>query len=252
MSLILVVIVGGFIGVLINYFSDVLPISRRFTCPLCRVCQQPYSSAAYVALRKCAHCGAKASRRSVMVLAAAMLASVLLKLFPLGMLGYWESLPILAFLGVIMVIDIEHRVVLYQTSLFGFFLFLMYGMILHGFISAALGALAGLIIMLAFYFLGMAFAKIAGRIRRRQIDEVAFGFGDVCVGTILGLLTGWPAINGAIILAFFAFSAFSVVLLLGLILTKKYHAFAHAQPLTIFLILGAIAMFYLEVPGLAA
>ena len=144
-----------------------------------------------------------------------------------------------------MVIDIEHRVVLIQTSIFGFGLFFLYGIILHGLLNSILGALAGFVITLTFYFLGAALTKIAGKLRHQEINEVAFGFGDVNLGTVLGLLTGWPPIVGAIFLSILAFSAFSFVLLFVLIFTKKYQAFSNALPFTVFLILGAVAMFYL-------
>lgn len=245
MSLILVVIVGGIIGILINYFSDVLPVSRRIARPLCSVCSQPYSMKDYLISYKCSKCGSRISTRSIIVLISAIVICILLKFFPFSILGFWETLPILIFLGVIMVIDIEHRVVLVQTSIFGFVLFFLYGIRLSDLLSTIFGALAGFLIMLMFYFLGTAFIKIAGKLRHQKIDEVAFGFGDVCIGTILGLLAGWPLIVGVIFISILAFALFALVLFFALILAKRYHAFSNAQPFTIFLILGVIAIFYL-------
>jgi len=245
MSLILVVIVGGIIGILINYFSDVLPVSRRIARPICRVCNQPYSIKDYLISYRCSICGNRTSTRSIIVLISAIGICILLIFFPFSILGFWETLPILIFLGVIMVIDIEHRVVLFQTSIFGFVLFFLYGIRLRGLLSTIFGTLAGFLIMLSFYYLGIAFTKIAGKLRHQKIDEVAFGFGDVCVGTILGLLTGWPLIVGVIFISILAFVAFSLVLLFVLLLAKRYHAFSNAQPFTTFLILGVITIFYL-------
>jgi len=99
--------------------------------------------------------------------------------------------------------------------------------------------------MLIFYLLGIAFNAIIGKIRHQKIDEVAFGFGDVSIGTILGLLTGWPSIAGAIIIAILAFGVFSLVLILTLVLSKRYQAFANALPFAPFLILGTMVLFYL-------
>ena len=245
MSLILVVIVGGIIGILINYFSDVLPVSRRIARPLCRVCNQPYSIRDYLISYRCSICGNRTSTRSIIVLISAIVICVLLKFFPFSILGFWATLPILIFLGVIMVIDIEHRVVLIQTSIFGFVLFFLYGIRLSDLLSTIFGALAGFLIMLIFYYLGKVLTKIAGKLRHQKIDEVAFGFGDVCVGTILGLLTGWPSIVGAIFISILASVAFSLVLFLALLLAKRYHAFSNTLPFTTFLILGVIAIFYL-------
>ncbi len=139
MPLILVMIVGGFIGILINYFSDVLPVSRRITRPLCRVCNQPYSIKDYLISCRCSTCGNRTSTRSIIVLISAIISCILLKFFPFSILGFWATLPILIFLGVIMVIDIEHRVVLVQTSIFGFVLFFLYGIRLHDLLSTIFG-----------------------------------------------------------------------------------------------------------------
>jgi len=246
MSLIIIVIVGGIIGILINYFSDVLPVSRRITRPLCRVCNQPYSIKDYLVSCRCSRCGnSRTSTRSIIVLISAIVICILLKFFPFSILGFWATLPILIFLGVILVIDIEHHAVLVETSMFGFVLFFIYGIILNGLRRTIIGALAGFLIMLIFYFLGLAFSKIVGKLRHQEIDEVAFGFGDVGFGLILGLLTGWPLIVGAIFISFLAFGAFSLVLFFALLLSRRYHAFSSALPFTPYLILGAIAILYL-------
>lgn len=245
MSLTLNVIVGGIIGLLINYFADVLPASRRFTRPVCSGCDQPYTTRDYLISFKCSRCGNKRSTRSIIVFISAIVSCILLKFFPFSVLGFWATLPILIFLGVITVIDIEHRLVLFETSLFGLVLFFIYGMILHGLLRTMTGALAGLLIMLSFYLSGIGFSKIVGKLRGRNISEVAFGFGDVFAGSFLGLLTGWPAIAGVVIIALLAFGAFSFVFLIVLLVSKRYRAFASALPFAPFLILGTIAIFYL-------
>jgi prepilin signal peptidase PulO-like enzyme (type II secretory pathway) len=245
MSLIIIVIVGGIIGILINYFSDVLPVTRRFSRPLCRVCNQPYSLKDYLVSFRCASCGNRTIARFLIILISAIVLCIILNYFPFSTLGFWASLPILIFLGVIIVIDIEHHAVLVETSIFGFGLFIIYGILLNGILTTIFGALVGFLIMLIFYFLGIALSKIAGKLRHQEIDEVAFGFGDVCFGLILGLLTGWPSIFRAITISIFVFAGFTLVLFFALIVSKKYRAFSNALPFTPFLILGAIAIFYL-------
>jgi prepilin signal peptidase PulO-like enzyme (type II secretory pathway) len=245
MSLIIIVIVGGIIGILINYFSDVLPVSRRFSRPLCRVCDQSYSIKDYLVSFRCSSCGNRTVSRFLIIVISAIVLCILLNYFPFSTLGFWATLPIVIFLGVILVIDIEHHAVLIETSIFGFVLFLIYGIILNGIFRTIFGALVGFLIMLIFYYLGIALTKIAGKLRHQVIDEVAFGFGDVCFGLILGLLTGWPSIFSAITIAIFVFAAFTLVLFFALIVSKRYRAFSSALPFTPFLILGAIAIFYL-------
>lgn len=245
MQLIINVIVGGLAGMLINYLSDVLPVSRRFTRPVCTGCSHPYSIRDYLSLNKCSQCGTKRSPRSLIVLILAVLVCILLNFFPFSTLGFWATLPILVFLGVILVIDIEHRVVLIETSIFGFVLCLVYGIFLSGLFTTLLGGLVGFVITTLFYLLGIAYVKIAGKLRHQTIDEVAFGFGDVLAGTFLGLLLGWFSVFGAILIAIITFGAFSLIYIISLLISKRYNAFSTALPFTPFLVLGTIVVFYL-------
>jgi len=245
MSLIINMVVGVVVGLVINYLSDVLPVFRRFTRPVCPSCGQPFSLSNYLSFNKCSHCGTKRSNRSFIVLITAIVISILLYFFPFSGLSFWATIPILTFLGVIVVIDIEHRAVLLETSFFGFVLFLIYGIILHGLVKTIMGGLVGFLITILFYGLGIAYVKIAGKLRHQAIDEVAFGFGDVFAGTFLGLLLGWSSVFGAIIIAIFTFGAYSLIYIVSLLISKRYNAFASALPFTPFLVLGTIVIFYL-------
>ncbi len=245
MTLVLYAFIGGLCGILINYFSDVLPMFHRITRPVCQECHQPYSIKDYLLSCKCSYCGNKKPLRATLVFISTIVISLLLYFFPIPAFSFWAALPILMYLGVVAVIDIEHRLVLFETSIVGFVVSMIYGIALRGFLGTLLGAIGGLVIMLLFYFLGIGFNLIMGKIRSQKIDEVAFGFGDVCIGTILGLLAGWPSIVGIIIIALLAFGVFSLFFLLALILSKRYRVFTSALPFVPFLILGTIIMFYL-------
>ena len=245
MLLIINVLVGWLVGILINYLSDVLPATRRITRPICTACSHPYSMRDYLMLNNCSHCGAGRSKRSFFVVIIAILICILLDYFPFSRLSFWETLPVLIFLGVITVIDIEHRVVLIETSIFGFILFLLYGIILNGLLRTIMGGLVGFLITILFYFLGIAYVRIAGKVRHQVIDEVAFGFGDVLAGTFLGLLLGWPSVFGAIIIAIFTFGTYSLIYIVTLLISKRYSAFSNALAFTPFLVLGTIVLFYL-------
>jgi len=245
MHILIPLIVGIISGLAINYLADVLPETRRFSQPVCPSCDENYPIRDYISIQKCPTCGNKRTIRTYAVLFAAISFSVLLQFFPLFRLGLWASVPILIYLLTILVIDYEHRLVLFETTLFGLVLCLVYGLILHDFSSTLIGGLAGFTIMLLFYLLGKGFSKIIGYVRRKEIDEVAFGFGDVSLGTVLGLLVGWPGILGAIFISMIAFVAFAVLYLIILIFLGKYRAFSNTLPFTFFLVLGAIAVFYI-------
>ena len=243
--MILAVPVGLALGWLVNYLADVLPATRRPTRPVCPECGQPYPLKTYLLARRCPQCGEGQSLRRAVVLVAAVAACVLLVFFPLAGLGFWASLPLLTFLGVIAVIDIEHRLVLIETSLFGLVLCFVYGVILRGVMATLTGGLGGMLVMLALFLLGMLFSRVVGALRGRKVGQVAFGFGDVFAGAFLGLLTGWPVILGAIVIGMLAFAVYSLVYIGYLLITKRYSAFATALPLAPFLILGAVVLLLL-------
>ena len=101
--------------------------------------------------------------------------------------------------------------------------------------------------MIIFYYFGILFSKVLGKIRKQEIEEVALGFGDVYVCGFLGLLTGYPLIIGTILLAIIASGIFSFLYIIIKMLLKNYHALT-AIPYTPFLIAGAIATFYIQIP----
>ena len=249
MEAILVVIIGAICGVIINYFADVLPIYRKPGPPICSNCAKRFTVYNYLISFRCKNCGKRVSTRTLFVHICSILAAVLVWIFPYQNFSFWWSIPIIIFLGVILVIDIEYRVVLIQTSVFGLILMFLLGLVNQGFalkglIITALGGAAGFLIMIGFYYLGILFSKIMSRIRHQEIEEVALGFGDVYVSAILGLLIGWPEIVSAIILAVVISGVFSFLYLLSLSILKKYKSFS-AIPYTPFLIIGSILLPYI-------
>ncbi|MCB2202569.1 prepilin peptidase [bacterium] len=239
------VLAGVLVGLLINYFIDVFPQTRRLSNPVCSICDQPKQLSDYILIWQKPNCGHGSPITSVTIIGGSILASILFGQFQIPGLSYWATLPLMLYLGIVLVIDIQHRLILTETSLFGMVLGIIYGYFLHGFLGALFGGLGAFGIMLAFYLLGKLFSFIVGRLRNRVISEIAFGFGDIMIGGVLGLLTGWPSVIGMVLIAIVTFGAFSIVYLLGLILTKRYQSFATALPFAPFLILGALFMLYI-------
>jgi prepilin signal peptidase PulO-like enzyme (type II secretory pathway) len=239
------IIVGFAIGILIYYFIDVFPHSRKITHPVCSECNQPRRFLDYLRFWQMPQCGHGNPVSAVAIVGGSIIASTLVGYFPISGLSFWATLPLMIYLGVVLVIDIQHRLILTETSLLGMALCFVYGYFLNGILGTAFGGLGGFGIMLAFYLLGKLFSFIVGKLRHKKINEVAFGFGDIMLGGVLGLLTGWPAVIGIILIAILTFGAFSIVYLLVLVLTKRYKSFATALPFAPFMILGALIMLYI-------
>ena len=231
-------------AIIIDYLADVLPETRTLSKPVCKQCGQPFSAADYLLSRRCSRCKEKRPSKLIIYLCSMLFSAMVFLVLSAG-LPLWAVIPLQIFLGTILVIDYEHRVVLIQTTLFGLILFFIYGFVLNGLSATLLGGLAGLLIMLVFYLLGILFSKVIEIIRKQKIDEVAFGFGDVCMGTVLGLLIGWPGIAAAIIVCMFGFVAFSFIYVAVMLIFRQYRAFSTTLPFTFFLVFGAMVILFL-------
>ncbi|EKD88195.1 MAG: hypothetical protein ACD_35C00010G0001, partial [uncultured bacterium] len=94
-NLIIYAFVGGLIGVLINYLSDVLPLTRRFSQPVCPHCAKPFSLKGYLISFKCPNCSQKPRNRNFVVLVASIIAAVMVGIYPLIGLNFWLTIPVM-------------------------------------------------------------------------------------------------------------------------------------------------------------
>lgn len=153
-------------------------------------------------------------------------ASIYTWLQPPSKLGYFLGWILIIYFGVVFVIDLEHRLILHPTSIFGAILGLIVGIVAHGVSATLLGGLGGLLIMLAFYGFGVLFT----RIRTRHLlangqeadDEEALGAGDVILVTILGLIVGWPLIWLCLLYGILLGGFVSLFVVLWLVINGKY------------------------------
>lgn len=231
---------GWAAGLLVNYLADVLPAERGLISPGCPVCQARRSMRSYLPWpRPCAQCGRKPALRHWLAPALLTLAAVWAWLNPPAGLSLALGLLVLFYFTLVLVIDIEHRHILHITSLAGALLGLAVGWARQGLAATLLGGLAALLIMLAIYFLGGLFGRLLGRLSGRAIREAPFGFGDVLLGTIIGLMTGWPEVLRSLFITILVAGAFSLVYLVVLLALRRYKL-GSAIPYAPFLITGAI------------
>ena len=154
----------------------------------------------------------------------------------------------LTYFGVVVVIDLEHRLILHPVSIVGAILGLVVGTMAHGITATLLGGLAGLVIMGFLYFIGALFAKYRARKLGKDDEEEALGFGDVILAGILGLMLGWPFIWFGLLLGILAGGLISLIIIAYLLVSKKYQTMSFFIAYGPYLILGATLVMFVIVP----
>ncbi|NWF63968.1 MAG: prepilin peptidase [Chloroflexi bacterium] len=246
---ILPLIIGWISGWAVNYLSDVLPITRQLSRPVCIQCNTQLSIKEYLLFQRCSNGHPRSLRAWVAQIAITGL-SLYIFMCPPAIIGYWAGMILLMYLGVVFVIDMEHRLILHPTSIAGSLLALTLGSILHGIVPTLLGGLGGLLIMLLFYLFGVFFAKIRARRMHAQgleaDDEEALGQGDVILVAVLGFLVGWPLVWFMIVVSILLGGMVSFLLVIGLLATRRYNANAWMIfiPFGPYFILGAGLIVY--------
>lgn len=171
--------------------------------------------------------------------------SVYVSFFPPVKLGYWLGIIVLAYLGVVVLIDLEHRLIMHPVSIFGAVLGLLVGILRIGLVRSLIGGAAGFLIMWLIYLLGVLIIKLVNRRRGQAVNDVALGFGDVNLSGVLGLMLGWPLILVGLVVAVLIGGLVSLIYILIMLVTRKYHAFA-ALPYGPFLVIGAVLLIYFQ------
>ncbi len=244
MDLLIAIILGLMAGWLVNYLSDVLPTQRSLSRPVCVHCGASVRWQDYFLLRPCHECKKPRSRRTYIVMVAGPIISAILWINPPVQLNYWISLLIITYFGVVLVIDLEHRLILHTVSIVGAVIGLAAGMISHGLVNTLVGGLAGLLIMLSFYLFGMLFARY--RARKLGVDdgEEALGFGDVTLSAVIGLLLGWPQIVNALLIGILAGGVISLLIILILVAARRYQSMNVFTAYAPYLLLGATLILF--------
>lgn len=261
-TLLIPAILGWLAGLFVNYASDVLPITRRFSQPECRYCQTPFSWMDYLTLRSCTNCKGQRSLRTWLVQIIFVASFLNFWLVPPKSLGLILSLIVMIYFGVITVIDLEHRLILHPTSAFGAVLGLVAGTYLNtrlndnnflaGLGMSLLGGLIGFGVMFVLYKVG----EIVARIRARKMqaagqaddEEEALGGGDVYLLGVLGLMLGWPFILNVLVFGVILGGAASIFLLVVMLARRKYasEALMIFIPYGPYFILSAIYVLFLQ------
>jgi leader peptidase (prepilin peptidase) / N-methyltransferase len=245
-------LMGWLLGAAANAIADSLPLARRLHRPSCPACTAPRPPTAWSAITgwvtgaaACAYCGRRRGARAVIVELVGIGGALWLYLGDPHPRVLLPGIAVgFAFL-LIAVIDIEHRLI---PHLIVFPAALILGLMqaldpTRGLTKTLLGGAAGAGSFLLLYLLGEALARLLARVRGHPLDEVAFGFGDVTLAGLIGLVIGWPGVLVALFVGILAAGLFSLGYLLVMLARHRYTAFTPI-PYGPFLLLGAALVYY--------
>lgn len=175
------------------------------------------------------------------------LVEVVMGLAYVGMvLGYshekvlWAWFVYVAILMLITVIDIEHRLILFVVIVPSCLFALVVAAIApqggREFQEYLWGGAVGFLLFLAMFMGGAAFSTLLGR------DEVAFGFGDVMLATLSGLMLGWRAFIFAALITVVAGAVGSLLYILSrAVVGRRYRLFT-PLPYGPYIVIGTLVM----------
>ncbi|RIK29589.1 MAG: hypothetical protein DCC56_12865 [Anaerolineae bacterium] len=259
-TLIVPILLGWVSGLFVNYSADVLPRTRRFSSPACRNCDNRFTWLDYLLLRACRSCGIVRSLRTWIVQLAMTASFAYFWLTPPKALGLPLSLIVLTYFAVITVIDLEHRLILFPTSVFGALLGLVVGTVVYQRLGLALpnaigASLLGGVIGFGIMFLLYQFGTLVARYRSQKMqtegmaddEEEALGGGDVYLAGVLGLMLGYEFVFYGLAYGILFGGVISVIFLLTSMLQRKYSSNSMMVfiPYGPYLIAGAFYMLFL-------
>ena len=246
MNILFSALLGWLGGILVNYLADILPTSRRLVSPVCVYCFEPQLIWNYLLWpKRCPDCQHHRPWRVWVVEAMFVVISIWLWQSPPERMGYVLGLILFLYFGVVVVIDMEHRLILHPVSLAGGVLCFGVGWLLHGIPATLIGGVAGFLIMLVLHLFGDLFARWLARRRGEILTEVALGFGDVNLSGVLGFLLGWPGIIVGLLLAILLGGFISLIYILAMLVTRRYRTFV-AIPYGPFLVASGIILIFFK------
>lgn len=151
----------------------------------------------------------------------------------------------LTILMLVTVIDLEHRIIITPVILVACIIAFIVALVApesdRDFIDYIAGGGLGLGIFAVMYWGGGIFSGVVASARGEELDEVAFGLGDVYVATMCGLMIGWQAFIFAAIITVFLGALGGVLFLIIQAVRGGYDAFT-PLPYGQYIIIGTVIM----------
>ena len=230
----------GFIsGILVNHLADCLPLHQSVWFPICTHCEKRQSLVAYLLDRKCRNCQYPKSIRFRLVICLTPILFLILPIAHFSWPKLWIVSAITTYFILILVMDIEHRLILNPLIIIGIFLGFLFGLESIGLIKSLMGGISALLIFIFTYYLGKKIIGLFGtKFHPLEIDD-PIGFGDVYLAAIIGLVLGWPTVLLGLLVGVISAGIFSFVYLSIMLIQGNYRPF-RTIPYGPFLILGMV------------
>ncbi|MBE2219948.1 MAG: prepilin peptidase [Anaerolineae bacterium] len=213
-------LIGLLVGALINALADDWPRRETLSRPHCHnpECAHVYKPSRWLGISrrlldgKCPECGIPTRKRVVLVEVTTAVLFAAMPFFFTNPVVLTVYTLYMAILILIIVIDLENRLILDIVTYPGTVLALLFSLILPtiNWRSALAGALIGLILFLGVYWL----AKVT-------FGPGAIGQGDVKLAMMMGAMLGVPSIIGAIVLGIIMGGLISGFLLATRLVSRK-------------------------------
>ncbi len=253
--LMLVTLLGIIAGGVINILSDDLPHRRPVRTP-----RYPEGTprpviawlgiTAFLFGKRASPDGVKLSWRYPLTeIGTAML--MLLAVFSLAddptmdALQFTFWLVYLAIFMLITVIDLEHRLILFVVMIPSYIIALIdpivttYGVT---FAESLLGAALGFGVFFLLYIGGFLFTYVMAAVQKREINEVAFGYGDVMLITLSGLILGWRSLIFAMFITVFIGALGALIYLIARNLSRKGYSLFTPLPYGQYIVISTFVM----------
>lgn len=234
MVTILFALIGLLTGGLINVLSDTWPQREQLSPPHCSQCAYQYGPGRWLGLSRwlrggrCPKCGKRVRKRVVLVEVGTAVLFAAMPFFFTDPLVLVVTTFYMAVLILVIVIDLENRLILDIVTIPGTILALLFSFFLPNinFLSALVGAALGFLVFLGVYWL----AKLT-------FGPGAIGQGDVKLAMMMGAMLGVPDIVPAIIIGIILGGLISGLLLVTRLVNRGTYL-----PYGQYLALGAMIM----------
>jgi len=235
MGLFLFALLGWFVGLVINRAADNLPAQRSLLdAPQCPYCGTPRPVLDQIALLsflllrgRCSNCHAPIPLRAPVVELASALAYAYLWTRSSASVELVLALIYTAVFLLVLVIDMEHRLILNVVILPATLLAALASPLSQlGWASSLLGGVIAFGIVFGIYI----FAEVFSRWRKLNIEGGAFGQGDVKLALFMGIVTGFPAVLQAILVTILLGGVGAILFLLYQFVVHRRWAMTAAIP----------------------